>query len=472
MPLVPFHSSKKINMKNNLLTKIFIYTFAMFSSLNTFSQVVLDKVISQVGSEILLLSDVEGQFAKISEDNKGNLPPDAKCIILENLMTQKLLVNQAKLDSIKVTDEEVESQMDARFETILSYMNNDVTQLESFYGQSVGQLKDELRTDMKNQILTDRMRGKLMSDVLVTPADVKIFYDRIPVDSLPYFNSEVEVSEVLYLPKVSEEQKKIARDKVEDIRKQIVESNQDFAALAENYSEDPGSARTGGDLGWAKRGKFVAAFEAAAFKLEKNEISSVFESEFGYHIIQLLERRGNSIHTRHILVKPKITEEDVELARTKMDSVSRLILKDSMPFSQAVKLYSDKNTPSYNNDGRMVNRANGTTFFETSDLDPGIFFAVDTMPTGKTTGAIAFTNTTGETYFRLVRLQSRTDPHKASLKTDYSKIQSAALEQKKTLVISNWVASKISSTYIEIDKNWLTQCPTLQERWLVKPPRP
>ncbi len=451
-----------------MIKKIFIYSCLIVSTLSASAQTVLDKVIAQVGGEILLLSDVEGQYAKVVEDNKSNLPPDAKCIILENLITQRLLVHQAKLDSIKVSDEEVESQMDARFDQILAYMNNDASQLESFYGQSVGQLKDELRTDMRSQILTERMRAKLMSDVLITPSEVRAFYSKIPVDSLPYFNSEVEVAEVIYKPKVNEEQKRIAREKVEDILKQIQEGGQDFVALAENYSEDPGSARTGGDLGWAKRGKFVAAFEAQAFKLEKEEISPVFETEYGFHILQLLERRGNSVHTRHILIRPKVTDEDIELARLKMDSVSRLLNTDSMTFSKAVKLYSDKSEQSYNNDGRMVNRATGTTFFETSDLDPGIFFAVDTMQIGKISGAIPFTNVSGEPYFRLVQLQSRTDPHKASLRTDYSKIQSAAMEQKKSLLISTWVADKIGVTFIEIDKNWLEQCPTMSDRWIAK----
>ena len=456
------------------MRNICIILFCLLSVSSLFSQdekISLDKVVGTIGGELVLKSEIEEQYSYLLEKNKGTLPPDAKCLISEQILTQKLLLNQAKLDSVLVSDEEVNTQVNAKIDNILAYMNNDVSQLEAYYGQTVQQLKDQVREDQKNQMLIQRMQSKIMGDVAVTPSEVKAFYNQMKVDSLPYFNAEVELGEIVYKPKVNEEQKKIARDKLEDIRKQLMDTNASFASLAENYSEDPGSARLGGDLGWAKRGKFVPEFEAAAFKLEKAEISPVIESDFGFHIIQLLERRGNSIHTRHILIKPKITEDDIALAKHRLDTIVGLLNKDSIDFSKAVKLYSDKNTQSYNNDGRMVNTASNNTFFEMSELDPEIFFVIDTMKIGRVSGAIQFTDPAGEIYFRAVKMMSRTTPHRASLKTDYQKFHNFVVEQKRNGIIYKWVLDKKKRTYIDIKDSELANCPNISKDWISTKPK-
>jgi len=410
---------------------------------------IIDKVIATVGSELILLSEVEEQYA-LTEANQGQLPPNARCVILDNLLTQNLLLNQAKLDSVLVTDEEVEVQLNARIERILSLMNNDTEQFEAYYGQSVDEVKERFREDLKAQILTERMRSQIMSNITVTPSEVKAFFEKIPTDSLPYFNSEVEIGEIVMEPEVNAEQRKMAIDQLSEIRRQIVEEGADFAEMASQYSED-GSARVGGDLGWTKRGAFVQAFEAAAYNLEQGEISDVVESEFGFHLIQLLGRRGNSINTRHILIKPEITDADLERTKEKLDSVRMLIESDSISFSLAVKRFSNENYQSATNDGRMVNPATGNTFFEIGDLDPDIYFTVDTLKVGEVSAPFEFQGQSGETTFRVVQLQSRTEPHVANLRQDYSKIQQAAIESKKNEYIANWVEDKISQTFINID---------------------
>lgn len=291
---------------------------------------VIDKVVATIGGELVLLSEVEEQFA-LMEAQSGVLPEGARCNIMDQLMASKLLVNQAKLDSLEVSDEEVEAQLDARIERILSFMNNDVAQFESYYGQTINEVKAQFREDLKSQILADRMRSQVMASVTVTPSEVKKFFNSIPLDSLPYFNSEVEVGEIVYKPKINEEERQKTIEKLESIRQRILDG-EDFAELASKFSDD-GSARGGGDLGWARRGKYVPEFEAAAFKLEKEELSPVIESEFGFHIIQMLERRGNSIHVRHILIKPEITDADLEKAKVHLDSVRQFLLSDSLSFS-------------------------------------------------------------------------------------------------------------------------------------------
>jgi peptidyl-prolyl cis-trans isomerase SurA len=430
---------------------------------------VIDKVIAHVGSEIVLLSELEEQYSLVSEKNAG-LPPDARCLILDNILTSKLLINQAKLDSIEVTEAEVEAQLNARIDQILEYMGGDVSQFEDYYGQSVSEVKSSFREDLRNKLLSERMSNQVMVDISVTPSEVKAFFKRIPIDSLPYFNSEVEVGELVYKPQINREERQKAITKLENIRKQIVEGGEDFAELAKTYSDDFASARVGGDLGWTKRGKFVPEFEAAAYNLDEDEISEIVESPFGFHLIQLITRRGNTISTRHILVKPEITDADMDLAKAKMDSIRLLLIRDSMAFATAVKKFGFDEVQSYNNSGKMINQATGNTFFEIADLEPDIYFTIDTMEVGSYSNTFTFTDQRGETFFRLVQLQSRSEPHIASLKTDYSKIQTAAIEQKKSSFLTNWIGQKVDATYVKIDP-WFTGCANLA-KWrkdLAKP---
>jgi peptidyl-prolyl cis-trans isomerase SurA len=421
---------------------------------------IVDKVVATIGGEFILLSELEAQFA-LMEDQQGVLPPEARCSILDQLLAGRLLLNQSKLDSIEVSDSEIEDQLDARIERILSYMNNDISQFEDYYGQTVNEVKETFREDLRNQLLVERMRAQIISEVKVTPSEVKKFFASIPRDSLPYFSAEVEVGEIVYKPTISTEERERSIKQLENIRQRIVEGGEDFAALAQRFSDD-GSARGGGDLGWSKRGKFVAEFEAAAYKLEENEISPVVESQFGFHLIQLLGRRGNSIHVRHILIKPEITDTDIERARVHLDSVRNLIVSDSITFSQAVKEFSDEDVQSYNNDGRMVNPLTGNTFFEIGDLEPDIYFTIDTMKVGQLSAPFEYAGPTGEPMLRIVQLQSRTAPHQASLEQDYSKIQKAAIESKKNEYISTWIESRVDATFINIDGMY-DGCPNLSK---------
>lgn len=438
-------------MKRFVLVVILVGAYFLMMAQN--NKAIIDKVIAIVGNELILLSDVEEQYDLVSKQ-QGVLPEGFRGVILENLLADRLLLNQARLDSIIVTPEEVESQLQARIDQILAYMNNDISQFESYYGQSISDVKETFRSDLENQLLVERMRSSIVADVSVTPAEVKEFFFSIPKDSLPYFNSEVEIGEIVYMPKVNEEQKEISRLKLEEVRRRIVEDGEDFAELAKIYSDDPSSARIGGDLGMQRRGTFVPEFEAAAYNLEIDSISEVFESEFGFHFVQLLDRRGNNIHTRHILMRPLITQEDLSKAENTLKEVRELIQTDSLSFSRAVKLYSDKNSQSYNNDGMLVNPNTGNSIFETGDLDPDIYFAVDSLEVGNITEPIEFTAQDGSVGYRIILLSSRTVPHVANLGQDYSKIKAAATDSKTNIYINNWVQEKIQSTYIQIDPSF------------------
>lgn len=426
---------------------------------------IIDDIIAKVGGEVILLSEIEEQYA-LASAQQANVTEDAKCVILDNLLSQKLIVNQAKLDSILISEEEVEGQLDARIDRILAYMNNDVSQFEAYYGQSISEVKTEFREDLKSQLLAERMQATILGSVNITPREVKEFFDSIPVDSLPYFNSEVEIAEIIYKPKVNDVEKKKAKDKVRELREKIV-AGESFEELAAIHSDDLGSGKNGGNLGWAKRNSYVPEFEAAAYKLEKGELSSIVETEYGFHIMELIERRGNTINLRHILVKPEITEADLALAGEVLDSVRNLITIDTMNFGKAVTRYSDKSQQSFNNSGNVVNPVTGNTFFEIGDLDPDVYFAIDSLEVNEITKPIGFQSQTGEQLYKIVRLISRSEPHKANLKTDYSRIQKAALESKKNVYIASWVQEKVGSTYIEIDDFYGT-CGMVKTKWILE----
>ncbi len=445
-------------MKNSILFLFLCCPIAVFAQGN---KAVIDRVVATVGGEIILLSEVQEQYSFAKKD-QPELKEDFQCVILQNLLVQKLLVNQAKLDSVVVKDEEVNAQIDARIERLRAYFNQDDLAIQEFYGQSVNEMKAMLSMDMRNQMLSERMQGVITEKATITPAEVQRFFNDIPKDSLPYFNAEVEIRELVYKPKVSPEEYDKARARLEDIRKQIAEQGADFAELAKKFSDDPGSGAQGGDLGFQKRGTFVPEFEAMAYKLETNQLSPLIETDFGFHIIQLLERRGNLIHCRHILIKPEITEADLNAAKSKLDSVRQLIRDEKMTFTNAVKRYGDKNQQSYNNDGRVANPRTGNSFFEVADLETSIFFAIDGLKEGDLAEPFQFKGPDGSDMFRLVQLVSRSRPHKADLKLDYGKIQMAALEQKKSDYTEKWVLEKLNTTYLGIS-DMFSSCPNLQE---------
>ncbi|MCS7037936.1 MAG: peptidylprolyl isomerase [Saprospiraceae bacterium] len=424
-------------------------------------RLLIDKVVATVGGEMILLSEVQEQIAYARQQNP-KIGADYGCIVLQNLLVQKLLVHQAKIDSVLVKDEEVENQLDARIERLRSYFNQDDKAIEEYYGQTVAQIKDQMRNDMRNQMLAERMQQEITKKITITPAEVQIFFNEIPADSLPFFNAEVEIRELVYKPPVNDGEKAKARAQIEQLRQRIVEKGESFAELAKKYSDDPGSGAQGGDLGWQKRGVFVPEFEAAVYKLEPGQISPVVETEFGFHVIQLIERRGNLVHARHILIKPEITEEDLEKAAAKLDSIRNLIVSGRLTFSDAVKIYGDKNTASYNNDGRVANPRTGNTFFEVGDLDTNIFFAIDDLKVGEISKPTPFRTPDGARYYRLILLESRSKPHKANLRQDYNKIQAAALEQKKNDYIEQWMLSRLRKTHLAIDPLF-QQCPNLAE---------
>lgn len=428
-----------------------------------FSQgAVIDQVIARIGGEYVLLSELEAMYAQAQSNTNSPVPAEARCEMLDQLLIGKLLFNQSKLDSIEVQESEVESQLNARIDRILGYMGGSIPQFEDYYGQSITSVKEQFREDLRQQLAVDRMRGSIVSSVKVTPKEVKDFFNQIPKDSLPYFNAEVEVGEIAIKPEPNQTTRDSTIARMNDIKRMIDSGELTFEDAAKKYSQD-GSRQAGGDLGWTKRGKFVPEFEAAAYNLDPGTMSGVVESQFGYHLIKLQERRGNTIRVSHILLRPQITDEDLERSRSFLDSIATLVQLDSMNFSFAVKRHGYDKVQSYNNDGRMTNPVSGNTFFEIGDLDPDIYFAIDEMQEGDISDVMAYNDPGGDKMMRVVVLQSRSAPHKASLQLDYAKIQDATKQAKQQEHLSDWIEKTINKTFFTVDSRY-GGCPSI-ENW-------
>ena len=439
-------------------------TIALFFCVGLQAQekMLIDKVIAKVGTETILLSDVEGQYSYALEQGSA-ADPSIKCDILQAIIGQKLVVHHAKLDSVEVSPDEIEASLDFRIDQVLRQMGGDETLFQEYYGMTVLDMRGKLREDLNQQMLAERMQGQILNSVSITPKEVKQFFNSIPSDSIPFLSAEVELSEVVVKPQVNAEENAKALKKILEIRKRIVEGGEDFAELARTFSDDPGSGAQGGNLGFASRGTFVPEFEAAAYTLTKEEISEPIETEFGFHILQLLERRGNKVNIRHILVKPEITEADLQLARTKLDTVRAQIERGKISFENAVKLHSEESLPSYSNNGMIQNPQTGKTSFETAQLPSEIYFAIEDLVPGDITEPLEYPLPTGETYYRIIKVRDLTNPHKASLEEDYAKIQRFAKESKKNEYFSTWLEEKFGSTFIAIEPGYLS-CPELDMR--------
>jgi peptidyl-prolyl cis-trans isomerase SurA len=427
----------------------------------------LDKIAAIVGNSPILQSDIELSYAQYL--TQGMAPnPDVKCRILQSLLTQKLLAQQAIIDSVEVKDDEVDNSVDRRMREMIQRAGGQ-DKLEAYLGRSIIQFKDEIRPDMKEQLVAQRMQQKITEKLNVTPLDVKKYFDKLPKDSLPSFNKEVEVGEIVFQPKLTKEEKDIYRQKAEELRDRIVKKGEDFATLARLYSQDPGSAAEGGDAGFGDRQTWVKEFTANAFRLKAGEYSPVFESaDYGFFFLQVIERRGEQVHVRHILIMPVITEASLDRAKGKADSAYNLLIKNkTIDFSAAANFYSDNKETKYNG-GMMLNAENvqvRSTYIPTDKLDPKVALVVDTMKVGSISKPTLFTGADGKPSYKILYLKSATDAHKANLEQDFAKLKDYAFEIKTNKTISDWFDKRRKETFIKIDKQY-QECDILK-KWIM-----
>jgi peptidyl-prolyl cis-trans isomerase SurA len=416
----------------------------------------LDKVVAVVGSNIILLSDLNQQYAIYL--NQGN-PADekAKCYFLQQMLVQKLLKQQAEIDSIMVDDSQVDDELDKRMRYQIQRMGGQ-ERLEQFLQKSVLQYKDEMRPDVKEGLIAQKMQAKITENTNVTPLEVKKYFETYKKDSLPDIGTEVEVGEIALYPKLTKAEKQKYYDKLDAIRLRI-KSGEDFSFLAKTYSEDPGSASEGGDLGFFDRSQMVKEFTAWAFKLKAGEMSPVFETENGYHILQVIERRGEQVHARHILIRPQTTPASLERVKLKADSIYKDINDKKLPFFTAASTYSDNKETQYNG-GMMLyadNQTARTTFIPVEKLDPAVFVVIDTMKVGNISKPVAFNNPQdGKEGYKIFLLKSKIPPHKGNLDQDYPKFKERAQSEKQARVMSEWFQKRKETTYIRVDDEFAT----------------
>lgn len=423
--------------------------------------VVIDKVVAIIGRQIVMHSDIETQKMQIKAQNYA-VSEDIDCQILEQGMYQKLLVNQAIVDTVEVSEAQVNAETDRRINYYVSQIGSE-EKLEEYYKKPMDEIREDLLDIVKEQLTAQNMEDEVTRNVTVTPQEVRDCFKALPKDSLPMINTEFEIEQLSVSPKVEETEILRIKDRLREFKDRVAKG-ESFATLAVLYSEDPGSAMKGGELGFMSRNDLVAEFSAVAFNLVPNEVSKVVKTEYGYHIIQLIEKRGERMNCRHILLKPKISANEKKNAMMRLDTIRQKIVNKEITFKEACWMFSDDEDTRLNG-GVMLNPYTGTSLFEAEQLDPKVATAIRNLEVGEISKPFEAEDDQGNTVCKIVLLRSKTSPHKANLAQDYQRIQNLAIEKKKGDVLEDWLAKTIESTYIKIDDDF-KKCKFHNKEWL------
>jgi peptidyl-prolyl cis-trans isomerase SurA len=446
---------KSLRSKTHRLAAAFLLAIAGLPTFHAVAQdggegFVVDEIIAKVDNYIVLKSDLDRMYQDYLTN--GNAPSQqARCEMLALLTRNKLMLAKAEIDSVVVLDADVDANTQRRMDIILAQSGRTALELEQLYGKPLEQIRAELRDQVREQMIVQKMQDEITADLSVTPSEVKRFLNRIPKDSLPYFSASVEVAQIVKEAKVSAAQKAKTRNQLLDIRSRIM-AGEDFATLARKYSNDPSVLSNNGEMGWVGRGRMVPEYEAMAFRMKPGEVSMPFESQYGMHVMQLIERRGNEYKSRHILISPKPSAEDLATASHFLDSLRTRIVNDSIKFEKAAKEYSDDIVTKGN--GGFFADADGGMRLTVDELDPGVFFRIDSMKVGDISKPIVYRTEDGKDAVRILYYKSRIPPHQASLIDDYHKIQTAALNEKKNKVLEDWFLKARQDVFINIDKTY------------------
>ena len=415
---------------------------------------VIDKVIWVVGDEPILMSDVEAMRLQSElEGVKWNGDPD--CIIPEQIAVQKLYLHQAAIDSVDVSEAEISSEIEQQINYWVQQIGSK-EKLEEYRKMSIAQMRQQMHDDFKNRMLIQEMRRKLVKDITVTPSDVRRYFDKLPTDSLPSVPTAVEVEIITMQPRIPIEEINRVKDELRNYTERVTKGEASFSTLARLYSEDPGSARQGGEMDYVGRGMLDPAFASVAFNLtDSKKISKIVETEFGYHIIQLLDKRGDRIKVRHILRKPVISNEMIEATKQKMDSLLTDIKAGKATFEAAAfHVSDDKDTR--NNQGLMVNNANGerTSKFQMKDLPTEIAREVEKLQPEELSNVFEMVNEKGKKVCAIIKLKNRIPAHKATITEDYQVMKNVVLAKEREKFLRNWVINKIKTTYVRMDEQY------------------
>jgi peptidyl-prolyl cis-trans isomerase SurA len=435
----------------NKLVFVLLSTFCLTAA--AFAQpqkVVADKIIAIVGDRIILHSDIQNTISDMRRQG-ATVPDNAECSILEQALISKVLMLQAMKDSLPVSDEEVEAELDQKVRYFIQQYGSQEA-IEQIAGKTIYQIKDDARETVKENKLAQAMQQKIVENVKITPTEVKTYFERYPTDSLPYFETQVEIGQIVAYPKASYDLERYVIDELNNYKRQIDAKLISFAQAAQKYSEDPGSKDRGGQYQINRNEKqWDPTFMAAAFRLKEGEISSVVKTKFGYHIIQMVQRNGDDAVIRHILRIPPVTDVEVRESVAKLDSVRSKVIAGSMTFNTAAGKYSEDETAKFA--GPYIVSRDGDTYNTIDELDKDVVAQLSKLKVGEISQPVVFTDERGKKAVRILYLKSRTEPHRMNLRDDYNRISQAALEEKKYNALEKWMSTHIPGYYIMIDKD-------------------
>jgi peptidyl-prolyl cis-trans isomerase SurA len=448
---ISFKSLKFADYMNKILSIFFIVLYTGLSAQP--QSKVIDEVIAVVGDNPILRSEIEVEYLQLKDNFVGIHPDSAKAILLNKSLMEKLMLFKAQQDSTVVSEERVEAELEKRLRFYIQKFGSEKN-MEEYLGKTANQLKAEYRDKIRSQLRVQDVQQIIMKDVKVSPTEVRRYFNSLNQDSLPYYSAEVEVASLVRTPKITTEEKQIALESITDIRHRILNEGKDFGLMARLYSEDPGSAIKDGELGQFGRNEMVPEFEAAAFKLKPDSISPIIESKYGYHILKLIDRKGERINVRHILVKPKTVTSDLELARLYADSLRKLVMEGKGKFEDLVKTNSDDEENSKAIGGYLTDPLTGATRISLDQLDKDLYFTIENMKAGEVSEPVRYVTQDNTAAYRIIYLKNFWPPHKANLKDDYQKIQQATNEYKRQQNMDEWVKTYKKKAYVRVNGNY------------------
>ena len=440
-----------------MCTKVYALLLMLFAAVSVYGQDnVIDEVVWVVGDEAILKSDVESERLNAQYEGR-KFDGDPYCIIPEQLAVQKLFLHQAAIDSIEVSEQEVIGQVERRTNWLIEQVGGSKEKLEEYYNKTSTQIREMLRENIRDGLTVQKMQQHIVGEIKITPAEVRRYFKDLPQDSIPFVPTQVEVQIVTLEPKIPLEEVERVKKTLRDYTDGINSGKMSFATYARFYSEDPGTARRGGELGFMGKGELVPEYANVAFNLQDpNKVSKIVETEFGFHIIQLIEKRGDRINTRHILLKPKVEEKDLEAALVRLDSIADDIRNQKFTFDDAAT-YISQDQDTQHNHVLMANNNTGTTRFEMQDLaqvSQEVAKMVENMNVGEISRAFTMINDKGKEVCAIVKLKSRINGHKATISEDYQRLKAIGMEKRSEDKLEKWIKEKQKHTYVRINEKW------------------
>ncbi len=436
--------------------KVYAFMLLLFTAITVYGQNnVIDEVVWVVGDEAILKSEVENERLNAQYEGR-RIDGDPYCVIPEQMAIQKLFLHQAELDSIEVSEQEVISMVERRTNMMIENIGTK-EKMEEYFNKSMSQIREMLRENERESQTVRKMQQSLIGEIKIVPAEVRRYFKDLPADSIPFIPTQVEVQIITMEPKIPQSEIDRVKQTLRDYTQKITSGEMPFSVLARLYSEDEGSARRGGELGFMDKAQLVPEYANVAFNLsDPNKVSKIVESEFGYHIIQLIEKRGDRINTRHILLKPKVDEKELEASLVRLDSIAKEIRNEKFTFDDAATYISqDKDTRA--NHGLMANQETGTARFEMAQLAQSsqeVAKVIEKMHVGEISDPFVMINNKGKEVCAIVKLKSRIEGHKATITEDYQRLKAIVMEKRSNEILDKWIREKLKTTYVRINEKW------------------